>query len=58
MQAVNASGEYKVGEDAEMSDDDAITLYPTDRRTAHELERIQAEYELTVKQAVEDSAAA
>ncbi|KAL3660992.1 hypothetical protein V7S43_014009 [Phytophthora oleae] len=63
VQAANASGENEVPEDAEMSDDEAIThhldaLYATHRRTAHELERLQAEYELTVKQAAADSATA
>ncbi|KAG6976933.1 hypothetical protein JG688_00000872 [Phytophthora aleatoria] len=63
VQAANASGENEVAEDAEMSDDEAIThhldtLYATHRRTAHELERLQAEYELTVKQAAADSATA
>ncbi|KAG7392974.1 hypothetical protein PHYPSEUDO_013462 [Phytophthora pseudosyringae] len=63
VQAANASGENEVSEDAEVSDDEAIThhldaLYATHRRTAHELERLQAEYELTVKQAAADSATA
>ncbi|ETM50776.1 hypothetical protein L914_05275, partial [Phytophthora nicotianae] len=63
VQAANASGENEVAEDTEMSDDEAIThhldtLYATHRRTAHELERLQAEYELTVKQAAADSATA
>ncbi|KAF1794131.1 hypothetical protein GQ600_5579 [Phytophthora cactorum] len=63
VQAANASGENEVAEDAVMSDDEAIThhldtLYATHRRTAHELERLQAEYELTVKQAAADSATA
>ncbi|CAI5711974.1 unnamed protein product [Peronospora effusa] len=63
VQAGNASGESEVAEVAEMSDDDAITyhldaLYATHRRTAHELERLQAEHELTVKQAATDSATA
>ncbi|GMF39540.1 unnamed protein product [Phytophthora fragariaefolia] len=63
VQAANASGENDVVEDSDMSDDDAIThhldaLYATHRRTAHELERLQAEYELTVKQAAADSATA
>ncbi|KAI9994154.1 hypothetical protein PInf_016719 [Phytophthora infestans] len=63
VQAANASGESEVAQDAEMSDDEAIThhldaLYATHRRTAHELDRLQAEYELTVKQAAADSATA
>ncbi|KAJ8578859.1 hypothetical protein ON010_g342 [Phytophthora cinnamomi] len=64
VQAANASGDNDVVEDSgDMSDDDAIThhldaLYATHRRTAHELERLQAEYELTVKQAAADSATA
>ncbi|OWZ10284.1 hypothetical protein PHMEG_00016889, partial [Phytophthora megakarya] len=63
VQAANASGENKVPDDVDMSDDEAIThhldaLYATHRRTAHELERLQAEYELTVKQAAADSATA
>jgi chromosome segregation ATPase len=64
VQAANASSENDVAEEtAEMSDDEAIThhldaLYATHRRTAHELERLQAEYELTVKQAAADSATA
>lgn len=64
VQAANASGDGEVSEDADMSDDDsAIThhldaLYATHRRTAHELERLQAEYDLTVKQAAADSATA
>ncbi|CAI5726088.1 unnamed protein product [Peronospora destructor] len=63
VQARNASGESEVAEVAEMSDDDAIThhldaLYATHRRTTHELERLQAEHELTVKQAATDSATA
>ncbi|KAG6576282.1 uncharacterized protein IUM83_17734 [Phytophthora cinnamomi] len=64
VQAANASGDNDMVEDSgDMSDDDAIThhldaLYATHRRTAHELERLQAEYELTVKQAAADSATA
>ncbi|KAL4136865.1 hypothetical protein PRIC2_000393 [Phytophthora ramorum] len=63
VQAANASGENEVADEAEVSDDEAIThhldaLYATHRRTAHELERLQAEYELTVKQAAADSATA
>lgn len=64
VQAANASGDNEVIEESgDMSDDDAIThhldaLYATHRRTAHELERLQAEYELTVKQAAADSATA
>ncbi|KAE9116082.1 hypothetical protein PF010_g9090 [Phytophthora fragariae] len=64
VQAANASGDNEVAEDSgDMSDDEAIThhldaLYATHRRTAHELERLQAEYELTVKQAAADSATA
>ncbi|GMF23173.1 unnamed protein product [Phytophthora lilii] len=63
VQAANASGDNEVSENGDMSDDEAIThhldaLYATHRRTAHELERLQAEYELTVKQAAADSATA
>ncbi|KAF4321936.1 hypothetical protein BBO99_00000449 [Phytophthora kernoviae] len=64
VQAANASGDSELSEDADVSNDDsAIThhldaLYATHRRTAHELERLQAEYELTVKQATADSATA
>uniref|UniRef100_A0AAV1V3R5 Uncharacterized protein n=1 Tax=Peronospora matthiolae TaxID=2874970 RepID=A0AAV1V3R5_9STRA len=63
VHAANALGGNEVVEGAKMSDDDAITyhldaLYATHRRTVHELERLQGEYELTVKQAAVDSATA
>ncbi|CAI5711335.1 unnamed protein product [Hyaloperonospora brassicae] len=63
VHAASALGENEVIDGAELSDDDAIThhldsLYATHRRTMHELERLQGEYELTVKQAAVDSATA
>lgn len=63
MQAANATDKYEVVEDADVRDEDAIAhhldaLYATHRQTIQELERLQTEYELTVKQAAADSATA
>ncbi|CAH0480732.1 unnamed protein product [Peronospora belbahrii] len=63
VQAANASGENGLTGDAEMNDDDAIkhhldALHATHRRTVHELEQLQAAYDLTVKQASVDSTSA
>ncbi|RLN60524.1 hypothetical protein BBJ28_00008702 [Nothophytophthora sp. Chile5] len=59
--SANDEDEGSVISDA--TDDSAITrhldaMYATHRRTAQELERLQAEYELMVKQATADSATA
>ncbi|RLN70093.1 hypothetical protein BBJ28_00006455 [Nothophytophthora sp. Chile5] len=58
-----ANGEDEGSVTSDATDDSAITrhldaMYATHRRTAQELERLQAEYELMVKQATADSATA
>ncbi|CEG48944.1 uncharacterized protein PHALS_06734 [Plasmopara halstedii] len=63
VQAVNASGKPEGADGTEMSDDEAITthldaLYAMHRRTAHELECLQTEYDEIVQQAAADSATA